>query len=369
MMERRTYTVGVLGATGTVGQKFILLLADHPFFSLTTLGASPRSANQQYKAAVKWKQSDAIPESVQKIVLVECTPDNFKGCDLVFSGLDSSVAGEIEGSFRDSNIMVFSNSKNYRRDPLVPLMVPLVNPSHLSLLRAQKSALGLSKGCILTNANCSTTGLVIPLAALEESFGPISRVAVTTLQAISGAGYPGVPSLDIHDNVVPYIEGEEEKMEWETRKILGSLSSQGSTLLRGDGDSPEIRVSASCNRVPVLEGHTLCVSVEFLRRPPPSPEQVGTALGKWSSPAHRTKSRPPSLPEQAIFVHGEDEPDRPQPRLDRNFQRGAGVSVGRIRRCNVFDIKFVVLANNVAIGAATSSIINAEIAVQQGYFS
>ena len=212
----------------------------------------------------------------------------------------------------------------------------------------------------MTNANCSTTGLVIPLAALETSFGPIEAVIVTTMQAISGAGYPGVPSLDIFDNVVPYIGGEEEKMEWETSKILGGVlpDHKGFDL----HSSQPIRVSASCNRVPVLDGHTETVSVRFVNRPPPSIDQISRAMREWKNDAFKLGC--PSAPEFAINVH--EEPDRPQPRLDREYANGAGVSVGRIRQCNVLDVRFVVLANNVCIGAATSSIINAEIALAKG---
>jgi len=224
------------------------------------------------------------------------------------------------------------------------------------------------KGFIVTNANCSTTGVVIPLAALERAFGPIESCIITTLQAISGAGYPGVPSLDIFDNVVPYISGEEEKIEWETLKILGELSKSESEGEAGKHSfdmhaHTPLRVSASCTRVPVVEGHTETVSVCFARRPPPSPQQVCEALASYT-PLVQSEGCP-SAPRHAIWVH--EEPDRPQPRLDRMFQQGAGVSVGRVRQCPVLDIKFVVLSNNVNIGAATSSIINAEMAISKGF--
>lgn len=255
---------------------------------------------------------------------------------------------------------VFSNAKNFRRDPTVPLIVPLVNTSHLSMVPYQRSLHNLNKGFIVTNANCSTTGLVVPLAALEKAFGPIEICIVTTMQAISGAGYPGVPSFDIFDNVVPHIGGEEEKIEWETAKILGGICEDGKSFdLRA---SKPIKVSASCNRVPVLEGHMECASVRFAQRPPPSVEEVTKRLKEFRCEAQEEGC--PSAPEQVIFVH--EEVDRPQPRLDRDFQKGAGVNVGRIRQCPVLDIKFVVLSNNVAIGAATSSIINAEYAVLKG---
>lgn len=224
----------------------------------------------------------------------------------------------------------------------------------------------LKKGFIVTNANCSTTAFVVPLAALEKAFGPIESCMITTMQAISGAGYPGLPSLDILDNVVPYISGEEEKMEWETLKILGGIAEEEPGVKSFDMHSRHpLRISASCNRVAVIEGHTECVSVRFARRPPPSPQQVREALQAYTSDAYALGC--PSAPRHTIFVH--EEPDRPQPRLDRDLQHGAGVCVGRVRQCRVLDIKFVVMANNVAIGAATSSIINAEFAVIKGLVS
>jgi aspartate-semialdehyde dehydrogenase len=224
----------------------------------------------------------------------------------------------------------------------------------------------LKRGFIVTNANCSTTGYVIPLAALEKAFGPLEACIVTTMQAISGAGYPGVASLDIMDNVIPYISGEEEKMEWETLKILGGITKSDNGIKSFDMHaSHPLRVSASCNRIPVIDGHTECVSVRFSRRPPPSPQQVREAFATYRPDAQVLGC--PSAPIHAISVH--EEPDRPQPRLDRYFQDGAGVSVGRVRQCKVLDIKFVVLANNVSIGAATSSIINAEVAVLKGIIS
>jgi aspartate-semialdehyde dehydrogenase len=261
---------------------------------------------------------------------------------------------------------VFSNAKNYRRDPLVPLIVPLVNPSHLSVLPAQRASLNPSpsKGFIVTNANCSTTALVVPLAALEQAFGPLESIIVSTLQAISGGGYPGVPSMDILDNVVPYISGEEEKIEYECAKILGGVlpNKDGFDLHSAD----PLKVSATCTRVPVLDGHTETASVRFARRPPPSLEQVAEVLSKFESPHYDPKTCP-SIPKHPIILH--TAPDRPQPRLDRDYLDGSVVHVGRIRECKVLDVKFVLLANNVAIGAATSSIMNAEVALAVGSIS
>lgn len=282
------------------------------------------------------------------------------------------ILNESELAFRNAELAVFSNAKNHRRDPQTPLVVPLVNPSHLSIIPYQRSIQSppLRKGFIVTNANCSTTGLVVPLAALEKKYGPLDAVMCTTLQSISGAGYPGVPSMDIMDNVVPYIGGEEEKMEWETAKILGGISST-TTASDANKETPPVqafdlhadspmRISAQCTRVPVIEGHTETVSVRFARRPAPSPQQVRETLSSYTCAA-QSPLRVPSAPTHTIKVHEED--DRPQPRLDRDFEDGAGVHVGRIRQCSVLDIKFVVLVNNVAIGAATSSIMNAEIAI------
>jgi aspartate-semialdehyde dehydrogenase len=378
--------VGVLGATGTVGQRFITLLSAHPWFTIHALGASSRSAGKTYARAVKWKQSTPIPNGVREMLVRSCEPFGFEGCKIVFSGLDSEVAGDIgerykipslsadriltfgvsEAAFRTADFALFSNAKNFRRDPNVPLIVPLVNPSHLFMIRQQQSLAvpPLKQGFIVTNANCSTTAYVIPLYALEKAFGPIEAAIVTTMQAISGAGYPGVASLDILDNIIPHISGEEEKMEWETLKILGGIAENDEGVKSFDMHAKQpLRVSASCNRVPVIDGHTECVSVRFARRPPPSPQQVREALGAFTPDAQALGC--PSAPRHAIVVH--EEPDRPQPRLDRYFQDGAGVSVGRVRQCPVLDIKFVLLANNVSIGAATSSIINAEFAVLKAF--
>jgi len=379
MLEGRQVKVGILGATGTVGQRFISLLGSHPFLVVHALGASARSAGKPYAKAVNWKLPTPIPTAVRGIVVNECVPERFSECTVIFSGLDAEVAGEIETAFRAAELAVFSNSKNHRRDPDVPLIVPLVNPSHFSIIDYQRTLHQppLQKGFIVTNANCSTTGFVIPLAALEKAFGPVDACIITTMQAISGGGYPGVPSLDIIDNVVPYIGGEEEKMQWEALKILGGITD---TTVKGEDGSGApaamtkafdmhaahpLRISASCNRVTVIDGHMETVSVRFARRPPPSAQQVREALVAYTTEALSLGC--PSAPTQAIFVH--DEADRPQPRLDRDFQNGSGVNVGRVRECPVLDIKFVVLANNVCIGAATSSIINAEIALAKGVIS
>ncbi|KAL1882041.1 hypothetical protein VTK73DRAFT_2755 [Phialemonium thermophilum] len=358
---------GVLGCTGSVGQRFILLLQQHPYLRLVAVGASARSAGKKYRDAVRWKQAQPMTREVGDLVVRECTAAAFAdaGCDIVFSGLDADVAGPIEESFRrDVGVAVFSNAKNFRRDPLVPLVVPTVNLSHLDLIPHQRRALDLDpnkRGFLVCNSNCAVIGLVIPFAALQARFGPIDTVSVVTMQAVSGAGYPGVSSMDILDNVVPYIAGEEDKLETEAKKILGRINADATAF----EDQSSLRVSAACNRVPVLDGHTACVSLRFSNRPPPSAEQVREAMRSYVCDAQRLGC--PSAPDPPIQVF--DEPDRPQPRLDRELSRGYTVSVGRVREdeSGIFDIKFVALSHNTVIGAAGSSILNAEAAILKGY--
>ncbi|KAH7020651.1 hypothetical protein B0J12DRAFT_395428 [Macrophomina phaseolina] len=351
---------GVLGATGSVGQRFILLLALHPHFTLHAVGASERSAGKKYKDAVKWKQALPMSKELGELVVKKCTPDEFADCDLVFSGLDSDVAGDVEMAFLKANLAVFSNAKNYRRDPLVPLVVPTVNLSHLDVVAHQRKHHNLDKGFLVCNSNCAVIGIVIPFAALQARFGPVSEVSVVTMQAVSGAGYPGVSSMDIIDNVVPFISGEEDKLETEAQKILGAVNGDVTGFV-----DQQLKVSAACNRVPVLDGHTACVSLRFAKRPPPSADEVKQAMREYVSDAQKLGC--PSAPQNAIVVM--DEADRPQPRLDRETDRGYAVSVGRIREdeSGIFDIKFVALSHNTVIGAAGSSILNAEAAVLKGY--
>ncbi|KAI8384748.1 aspartate-semialdehyde dehydrogenase [Radiomyces spectabilis] len=353
----QTKKVGILGATGTVGQRFILLLADHPIFAIHALGASSRSAGKPYSSAVKWKQNVPIPAHVAGMTVKACVAEEFAECDVVFSGLDADVAGDIEMAFLKADLAVFSNAKNYRRDPAVPLIVPTVNPSHFDLIPYQRTLHNLKKGFIITNANCSTTGLVVPLKALQDAFGPLSQVLVHTQQAISGAGYPGVPSLDILDNIVPYISGEEEKMEWEAAKILGGVSADAKAF----EPLSNTVVSATCTRVPVLDGHLESVSVKFANGTP-SIEEVYQVLDRYTSEAQALKCH--SAPEKPILVTRDA--DRPQPRLDRELLKGQAVTVGRVRECPVLGIKFVLLLHNTILGAAGSSVLNAEIAVAKG---
>lgn len=352
---------GVLGATGSVGQRFILLLAEHPEFEIHALGASARSAGKPYNDAVTWKQTALLPEVARNMIVEECKPEGrFAECDVVFSGLDADFAGEIEKAFCEAGKAVISNAKNYRRDPGVPLVVPIVNPDHLSVIEkktADARKAGKEKpGFIVCISNCSTAGLVAPLKPLVDKFGPIDALTTTTLQAISGTGFsPGVSGIDVLDNIVPYIGGEEEKMEWETRKILGKPNADGTGFELVDED--KMRVSAQCNRVAVSDGHTECISFRFANRPPPSVEEVKQTMKEYVCDA--SKLGCPSAPKQTIHVL--EEQDRPQPRLDRDRDSGYGVSVGRVREDPVLDFKMVVLSHNTIIGAAGAGILIAEI--------
>ncbi|KAJ3193936.1 hypothetical protein HK101_003784 [Irineochytrium annulatum] len=357
--------VGVLGATGMVGQRFVTLLASHPYLEITVVGASSRSAGKSYIEATarSWKQTSPPPKAVADLIVQTCDPANFKSCKIVFSGLDSDVATEVEMAFWNADLPVLSNAKNYRMDPLVPLIVPLVNTSHLDCLQRQRALKKLSKGLLITNANCSTTGLAVALKPLHDKYG-LKRVVVTTMQAVSGAGYPGVSSMDIMDNVVPYISGEEDKMETECNKILGGCSAEeaSGTFFR---DVEGLVVSATCIRVPVIDGHTESVSVEFASSIKPTLEDVKECLRSYRCEAQKLNC--PSAPADAIIVT--DMLDRPQPRLDRMAGDGYSVTVGRLRDCSVFDVKFVLLSHNTILGAAGSAILNAEVAVAKGIIS
>jgi aspartate-semialdehyde dehydrogenase len=344
-----TLKVGVLGATGMVGQQFIRLLEGHPQLELTWLGASDRSAGKTYREACSWRLDGPIPESVANLVVQECKPAGAP--PLVFSAMDASVATEIERAFAEAGRWVVSNSRNHRMEPDVPLLVPEVNAEHLALLKRQQEGRGW-KGGILTNPNCSTVGLTMALGPLRQ-FG-IRRVLVATMQAVSGAGYPGVPSMDILGNVVPYIGGEEEKMQSETQKILGTLDESGVVPLPA-------RVSAHCNRVPVIDGHTVAVSVEFEKDP--GLEAIRQAFDTFQGRPqelglHSAPARPVEL---------SDDPTSPQPRRHAMAGNGMTVTVGRLRPCEVFHYKFVALVHNTIRGAAGAAILNAEMLLAEGY--
>lgn len=347
-----------MGATGSVGQRFMQLLANHPNFELTVLGASKRSAGKEYAVAAEWKQTVPLPENVANLVVKECTPENFKECDVVFSGLDADYAGEIEKAFVEAGLVIISNAKNYRRDPNVPLVVPTCNPEHLDICKKLKEK---NKGFQVCISNCSTAGLVVPLKALTKKFGPISAMVVTTMQAVSGAGFsPGISSMDIIDNLIPYIGSEEDKLEWEPRKILAPVAEDGISF--DIIPEEEFKISAACNRVAVIDGHTECVSIKFKQSPPPSVEEVKAALREFKSPVQELGCY--SAPKKVIHVF--EQPNRPQPRLDRDLDNGYACSVGRVRTDPVFDIKFVALSHNTILGAAGSGILIAETLLAKG---
>ena len=340
--------VGVLGATGMVGQQFALQLADHPWFSLTWLAASERSEGRKYREAAPWRLPVPIPGDFADRQVEGCVPG--RGPKVVFSALDASVAGDIEQAFAAAGHIVVSNARNYRMDSVVPLLVPEVNADHLALTSRQCATRGW-KGAIVTNPNCSTVFLAMVLAALRD-FEP-RAVVVSTMQAVSGAGYPGVPSLDILGNVVPFIGGEEEKMESETKKILGRLN--------GDGVEPHpVAISAHTNRVPVVNGHTETVSVGFGVKPPEA--DVKSALVRFAGKPQQLKL--PTAPVKAIEYL--EEQNRPQPRLDVDRGSGMTVSVGRLRACRVLDYKLVVLGHNTVRGAAGAAVLNAELMHAEG---
>jgi aspartate-semialdehyde dehydrogenase len=341
--------VGILGATGMVGQQFIALLANHPWFTVDWLGASQRSEGKAFRDAAAWRLPSDLPEAIAGKVVEAATPG--RAPRLVFSGLDSSVAGEIEAAFASAGHIVVSNSRNYRMFDTVPLLIPEVNAEHLALLDVQEQAQGW-KGRILTNPNCATVVLAMALAPLRQ-FG-LETTLVTTLQAISGAGYPGVPSWDILGNVIPYIGGgEEEKIETETRKILGSLGS-GKVV-----DHP-VRLSATTTRVPVQNGHTGSVSIGLAQQP--TAEAIVEA---WSSFRGRPQELElPTAPRQPIVYL--PEANRPQPMLDANRDGGMTVTVGRLRPCPILGYKFIILGHNTIRGAAGAAILNAELMHREG---
>jgi aspartate-semialdehyde dehydrogenase len=339
---RRKIEVGILGATGTVGQQFAALLAGHPWFELKWLAASERSAGKQY-AALPWRLPVPLPDAFAGL-----TVENLKagvGPKLVFSALDSAVAGKTETDFAAAGHVVVSNARNHRMDSLVPLLIPEVNADHLALVPLQQKKNGW-RGAIITNPNCSAVILALALAALRPF--QLRRVLVTTMQALSGAGYPGVASLDATANVIPYIEGEEEKIEAETRKILGRLT-KGVVALH------PAAISATTTRVPVVNGHTVSVSVGLGKKI--AREEILDALEEFSGEPQ--KLRLPSAPAKPIVYL--DAPDRPQPRLD--VERGGGmiVQIGRLRYCHVLDYKFIALGHNTIRGAAGAAILNAEL--------
>lgn len=345
----RRWPVAILGATGAVGQTFIRQLAGHPWFEIAELAASDRSAGRPFAEACRWLEGD-LPRELATRTVVRCDPSEVKS-PLVFSALDSGVAGEIEQAFARAGRLVLSNAKNHRMDPDVPLVIPEVNAPHLGLLETQRRNRNWTGG-IVTNANCAATVAAVAMAPLHEAFG-ITRAMVFTMQAVSGAGYPGVASLDILGNVIPFIGEEEPKVERELGKLLGAMN----------GDSvhaANFKVSAHTNRVPTEHGHLVCLSLEFARRV--SPDEAMQAMCAWTG--HEQARGLPSAPAQPLVVTRE--PDRPQTRRDVWAGRGMTVTAGRLRPDPLFDLKLVALGHNTIRGAAGGSVLNAELLAARG---
>lgn len=338
--------VGILGATGSVGQKFIELLQNHPWFNITALAASERSAGKLYRHAARWFQKTPMPKRIANMPVSACTAD--LPCRIVFSGLDAAVAGPIESAMAEAGYMVLSNAKNHRMHEDVPLLIPEVNPQHLQLLKKQKT-----RGRIVTNPNCSTIGLTMALKPLHDAFG-VEKVSVVTMQALSGAGYPGISSLDIIDNLIPHIGGEEDKMQIEPLKILGTFNGE-------KVDFADMKISAQCNRVAVVDGHTESVSVKLGKRC--KKEDIIAAWREFRSEPQELEL--PSAPHPPLYYF--EEPAFPQPRIHRDLGGGMAVSIGHLRDCSVLDYKFTVLSHNTVRGAAGCAILNAELLVKKGY--
>jgi len=349
-MKKTRIPVGILGATGVVGQRFVQLLENHPWFQVAWLGASERSAGQSYGDAARWRLKSTLPDSA---AVLRVSPASPRGAPrLIFSALDAAVAAELEPRFAAEGCAVVSNSSAFRMRADVPLVIPEVNPEHLKLLERQPWR-RKSGGFIVTNSNCSALGLVLALAPLHRAFG-VEKVFAVTMQAVSGAGYPGVASLDILGNVIPFIPREEEKMEAESRKMLGRLN--GSRVV-----AATFAISAQCNRVAVEDGHLESVSVKLAKK-----AKANEIVGAWN--AYRgvpQKKKLPSAPAQPVMYDAT--PDRPQPRLDAERGHGMAVTVGRLRPCGLLDWKFTVLSHNTIRGAAGAALLNAELLKIQGY--
>jgi len=341
--------VAVLGATGTVGQRFLQLLEGHPWFEVGALTGSERSAGKTYGEAARWVLDHPMPAAIAVMpILAEDAPLD---TPLVFSALPSKTAGTIEARLAAAGHIVCTNASDHRMDPDVPLLIPEVNPDHLELITQQRKVRGWS-GAIVANPNCTATGPTMALRPLHDAFG-VTKLMLMSMQALSGAGYPGIPAYDAIDNVIPYVGGEEPKVESEPQKMLG-------TLHGGSVEPAPFVISAHCNRVPVLEGHLECLSLAFVRRP--SLEELVDALRSFRALPQELKL--PSAPAQPIIVR--DEPDRPQIRRDRDAGRGMSTVVGRIRPCPILEYKFVCLSHNTIRGAAGGSLLNAELMYSQG---
>lgn len=349
---QRKYPIGILGATGMVGQRFIQLLENHPWFEVEWLAASDRSSGKTYGEAAKWRLDTVLPDRIARMTVAPADPEGAPR--IIFAALDAAIAREMEPRFADAGCAVISNSSAYRMAPNVPLVIPEINADHLHLIEEQPSR-GASGGYMVTNPNCSTIGLVMALKPIEERFG-IEQIFVTTMQAVSGAGYPGVPSMDILGNVVPYIGSEEEKMEAETLKLLGRLDGHSVIPLAA-------RISAQCNRVAVEDGHTENVSIKLGNKLGRAATRL-ELLSAWAEFKPLAGQGLPMAPDQPVEWAPQD--DRPQPRLDRNRGRGMAVTVGRLRPCSILEWKFTVLSHNTIRGAAGAAILNAELLASLG---
>jgi len=342
--------IGILGATGVVGQRFIQMLEHHPWFEVAWLAASDRSEGKVYAEAARWRLKTPIPPAVARMQVSPATPDSAP--TVIFAALDSSIAAELEPRFAEAGCAVVSNSSALRMQEDVPLVIPEVNSGHIKLIDVQPWR-KKSGGYVVTNPNCSAIGLVLALAPIEQQFG-LDTVMAVTMQAVSGAGYPGVASLDILGNVIPFIRNEEEKMEEETRKLLGSLN--GSKVIPG-----AFAMSAQCNRVAVEDGHTESVSVRLKKKA--KPEEIIAAWGGYRAEPQELKL--PSAPDRPVVYL--DASDRPQPRFDVDMGAGMTAAVGRLRPCGVLDWKFTVLSHNTIRGAAGAAVLNAELLKAKGY--
>lgn len=341
--------VSILGATGSVGQRFIELLADHPFFEIVSLTGSERSAGKPYGQACRWVLASNCPERVQNIV-IEPTSTSIQA-KVLFSALPSPIAKEWEPRLAAAGYAVCSNASALRQTPGVPLLIPEINHEHLAMIPRQQSELGW-RGLAVTSPNCTTNGIAMTLKPLHDAFG-VEAVFVSTMQAISGAGYPGLSAMDIQDNVIPFINGEEEKIQSETNLLLGKMR-------EGERVPAQINISAHANRVAVFDGHSMALSVKF--RLKPSPAEAERVLADFRAPAD--VQRLPSAPQYPLLVRREA--DRPQPRRDRDAGNGMSVSVGRIRPCNLFDLRMISVVHNTIRGAAGGSVLNAELLHAKG---
>ena len=345
---RKKIPVGILGATGSVGQRLVQLLSKHPWFDLVAVAASEKSVGKSYKSAVNWLLSTPLPSSIADLQLQTCEPH--LPCKIVFSAVDSEIAGAVEEKFANHGYVVISMAKHYRMDPTVPLLIPEVNADHLALVKKQRFANG---GMIITKPNCSVIGLALALRPLALEFG-IEAAEVVTMQSISGAGFPGVPSISLLDNIIPYIPGEEEKLQSETVKVLGKYSDGSITPY-------PLTVNATCTRVPVTEGHLEVVSLKL--RQQATMDQIKRAWHEFESPIQTLKL--PTSPTQILYYF--EEADFPQPKLHRELENGMAVAIGRLRPACIFDYSFVLLSHNTLRGAAGGAILTAELLVKNGF--